>query len=397
MLMRLAYRMLTETSPRLLWKFCWNFSWKGMMAVRAFERRRKRGGNFPAFMVISLTNRCNLSCQGCWVSQSDPVEELTFEQVDKVIIECKKRGSYFFGLLGGEPLLYPHLFEIIGKHPECYFQIFTNGTMLTREIAKEFRRLGNVTPLISIEGKDAVADVRRGGKEVYRNALQALDNCAAEKLITGVATSVCQSNFDDLVSRQFVDEIIRRKVHYLWYYIYRPVGPEPCPELALEREQITALRRFMVDVRCSAPIIVVDAYWDGQGNAVCPGAMGLSHHLNPAGQLEFCPPLQFAKEQITDGSDISELLENSTFLENFRKFTTDCGRGCVILNDPGALHDFVVKQQADDSSGRGTAEAELAAMQQLPCHHIPDERIPEKHWLYRLAKKYWFFGFGAYG
>ncbi len=397
MLLRLAYRMLTETSPRLLWKFCWNFGWKGMRAVNAFEKRRRRGEHFPAFMVISLTNRCNLSCQGCWVSRTSPAEELSLEQVDNIIIECKKRGSFFFGLLGGEPLLYPHLFEIIGKHPDCYFQIFTNGTMLTREVAKEFRRLGNVTPLISIEGKEAVADVRRGGKEVYRNALQALDNCAAEKLITGVATSVCQSNFADLVSREFVDEVIKRKVQYLWYYIYRPVGPKPCPELALEREQIIALRQFMVDVRCTAPIVVVDAYWDGEGNAVCPGAMGLSHHLNPAGQVEFCPPLQFAKDRITDGSDIGTVIENSQFLRDFREFTTDCGRGCIILNNPGLLREFLIEHEAEDSSGRGTADTELANMQNLPCHHVPDVQIPEKHWMYKLAKKYWFFGFGAYG
>jgi len=397
MLSRLIYRMLTETSPRLLWKFCWNFSWKGMQAVKAFEKRKKKGEHFPAFMVISLTNSCNLSCQGCWVSGSNPPKTLSLEQLDNIINECKKRGSFFFGLLGGEPLLYPHLTELIGKHPDCYFQIFTNGTLLTREVAKEFRQLGNVSPLISIEGKDSIADVRRGGKEVYRNALQALDNCAAEKLITGVATSVCQSNFDDLVSREFVDEVIKRKVQYLWYYIYRPVGPQPCPELALDSEQITALRQFMVDVRCSAPIMIVDAYWDAQGNAVCPGAMGLSHHLNPAGQIEFCPPLQFSKDQISDGSDIGDILENSTFLKEFREFTTDCGRGCIILNDPVALREFLTKHNADDSSGRGAADAELAAMQILPCHHIPDVQIPEKHWMYRLAKKYFFFGFGAYG
>lgn len=397
MLPRLIYRMLTETSPRLLWKFCWNFGWKGMRAVRAFERRRKAGENFPAFTVISLTNRCNLSCQGCWVSESNPAAELSFEQVDGVIRECKRRGSFFFGLLGGEPLMYPHLFKIIEKHPDCYFQVFTNGTLLTREVAKKFRRLGNVTPLISIEGKDLIADVRRGGKEVYRNALLALDNCAAEKLITGVATSVCKSNFDDLVNREFVDEVIKRKVHYLWYYIYRPVGPEPCPELALEREQIIALRQFMVDVRCSAPIAIVDAYWDAEGRALCPAAMGLSHHLNPAGQIEFCPPLQFSRDRITDGSDIGDILENSSFLKDFREFTSDCGRGCIILNDPDGLRKFLLEHEAEDSSGRGTADAELAAMQNLPCHHIPDVQIPEKHWVYRWAKKYWFFGFGAYG
>jgi hypothetical protein len=27
---------------------------------------------------------------------------------------------------------------------------------------------------------------------------------------------------------------------------------------------------------------------------------------------------------------------------------------------------------------------------------LPGEEIPEKHWMYRLAKKYWFSDFGAY-
>ena len=29
--------------------------------------------------------------------------------------------------------------------------------------------------------------------------------------------------------------------------------------------------------------------------------------------------------------------------------------------------------------------------------HQPGQEIPEKHWMYRLAKKHYFFGFGAYG
>jgi hypothetical protein len=31
-------------------------------------------------------------------------------------------------------------------------------------------------------------------------------------------------------------------------------------------------------------------------------------------------------------------------------------------------------------------------MQTVPCHHLADSEIPEKHWAYRFAKKYWFFG-----
>ena len=31
-----------------------------------------------------------------------------------------------------------------------------------------------------------------------------------------------------------------------------------------------------------------------------------------------------------------------------------------------------------------------------PSQHDPGNEIPEKHWMYRFAKKHWFFGFGAY-
>ena len=53
--------------------------------------------------------------------------------------------------------------------------------------------------------------------------------------------------------------------------------------------------------------------------------------------------------------------------------------------------------EARDSSGRGTAHAELAAMQVRPSHHLPGQEIPESSWAYRFAKKNYFFGFGAYG
>ncbi len=389
--------MLRQVSPKLIWKFTYNFGWKGFRAVRAFEKRKKRGEHFPAFTVISLTTNCNLKCQGCWVSQPDKPVALSLEKINNLINTSKKKGSYFFGLLGGEPLLYPGLLDLIASHPDCYFQVFSNGTLLTDDIAKRLRQLGNVTPLISIEGMEEVSDIRRGGNQVFQRAITGVENCTANKLITGVAVSVCQSNYDELVSEEFIDFLIQKKVQYLWYYIYRPVGPDPCPELALDKEKILGLRQFMVDQRCKSAMMIVDAYWDHLGQAVCPGAMGLSHHINPYGQIEFCPPIQFAKDKIETGNDIVELYENSKFLEDFRKLAAENSRGCIILDNPEALYKFVKERGAEDSSGRNTAFVELAAMNPICSHHIPDTQIPEKSLIYRFAKKNFFFGFGAYG
>ncbi len=397
MLFKLATRFLKSTEPRLLWKFMYNFGWKGMRAVQAYKKRLKNGQVYPAFLFMSVTNACNLNCQGCWVTQTKPVGNLDFDLMERIIVESKKMKSYFFGILGGEPFLNKDLFPIIERHPECYFQIFTNATLITEESAQRMRELGNITPLVSIEGLEEVSDIRRGGDNVYARTMQGLQHLHGAKLITGVATSVCKSNFDELVSEDFVKRVMDLGVQYLWYYIYRPVGPRPTTELALDEDQILKLREFMVDIRCRVPLIIVDAYWNEKGEALCPGGVGISHHINATGDVEPCPVVQFADENIRDSDDMVSQIANSEFLGDFRSMVCKLTRGCILMDYPDELKKHVETHNVNDTTGRGTGIEELAAMQRVPCHHVPGKEIPEKCWFYKLAKKNWFFGFGAYG
>ena len=62
------------------------FAWNGHRTVRAFERRMKEGKPFfPAFLMLSITNQCNLKCRGCWVTQTNPPCRLTLEQMQGII------------------------------------------------------------------------------------------------------------------------------------------------------------------------------------------------------------------------------------------------------------------------------------------------------------------------
>lgn len=389
--------MLTEPDKRALRKFVWNFGWKGMRAIERFKKRLKHGEFFPAFLFISVTDQCNLACQGCWVTPGSPRRELDAAAVDSLIRQCKAKGSFFFGILGGEPLLHKGLFPVFGKHPDCYFLLFTNGTLITDKIAAEMRRLGNVSPLISIEGSAEVSDERRGGLDVHARTMAGLEHCRKNRLVVGAATSVCRSNLRDLASETFIQDLARRGVHYLWYYIYRPVGPRPSSELTLSTEQITELRRFIVDVRQRAPLVVVDSYWDDAGNALCPAAVGMAYHISPGGDIEPCPPMQFAMDNIRDGRTLAEVFGRPGFLEAFRAFASRTTQGCVIMERPELLREFLLQHGARDTSGRGTGYQELAAMLPHASHHVPGQAIPEKSAGYRFAKKHWFFGFGAYG
>ncbi|HVE41663.1 MAG TPA: radical SAM protein [Planctomycetota bacterium] len=392
-----GWRMLRSTDLRLLWKIGYNFGYKGMRSVERFKARLKEGKTFPPFLYISITNGCNLRCQGCWVDVDKPANMLSFEELDRLIRNAKKHGNSFFGILGGEPFLHPDLIRLLKAHPDCYFQIFTNGQMITDEVAAQLRRAGNATPLISVEGTKTVSDERRGRQNVLNHTLAGLEACVRNRLITGVATSACQSNFDDLVREEWIDELIRQGVHYTWFHTYRPVGPVANAQLALRPDQVLKLRRFVVDMRNRKPIGIVDAYYDDQGQALCPAATGISHHIGPFGDVEPCPIVQFAKESIRDNDgDIYKTMTESSLLRDFRQTAAKATRGCIVLERPDLLKEVVERHSCRDTTLRKTAAVELKWMTSRPSQHLPGQEVPEENFIYRFAKKHWFFGFGAY-
>jgi MoaA/NifB/PqqE/SkfB family radical SAM enzyme len=396
MLTRLATRILRSTDKRLLWKFAWNFGVKGMLSVERFKRRLRKGEYFPPFLYLSIINSCNLRCQGCWVDVEAAREQIDLKTLNNLINEARAHGNTFFGILGGEPFMYPELMEVFRAHPDCYFQVFTNGQFITEKVARELREIGNVSPLISIEGREIVSDERRGKKDVFNKTLRGLKNCLEQRLLTGVATSVCQTNIDELLSREWLEELIAFGVHYVWYHTYRPVGPKMSESLALRPDQLVRVRRFVVEMRAEMPIAIVDAYYDHEGKALCPMSTGISHHINPRGDIEPCPIIQFATENIGDGTGVFEKMRSSAFLKDFRDLSAKATRGCVVLERPDLVKELVLKHGARDTTSRGTAMAELEAMQPRFSQYLPGQEIPEKHWMYRLAKKYWFNDFAAY-
>jgi MoaA/NifB/PqqE/SkfB family radical SAM enzyme len=400
MLLKLARRMLLETDKRLLWKLAWNMGVKGMLSVEKHKRRLKRGEYFPPFLYISVINSCNLRCQGCWVDVAAKQQTISPEAFDKLLREARAMGNAFFGIVGGEPFMHPHLLDMLARHPDVYFQVFTNGQLITPDRARRLRRLGNVTPLISVEGNEIVSDQRRGRANVLGRTLEGLHNCLDQRVMTGVCTSVCQSNIEDLLNEKWIDRLIEMGVLYTWFHVYRPMGPDACPELCLTPQQQLRVRKFVVEMRARKPIIIVDAYHDGEGKALCPAATGITHHINPWGDIEPCPIVQFTRESIhatqADPRPLREKFLHSEFLRDFRALAQQTTRGCIVLERPDLLKALVEKHSARDSTARGTALEELGRMTVRTSQYNPEQEVPERNWLYRMAKRFWFNDFGVY-
>jgi MoaA/NifB/PqqE/SkfB family radical SAM enzyme len=397
MYLRFAKRLLLETDKRLLWKLAYLAGWKGLRSVQKHKSRLKRGEFFPPFLYISIINTCNLRCQGCWVDVAGKQTKIDFAAMDRTLTEAKGMGNSFFGILGGEPFLHKELLDILAAHPDAYFQVFTNGHFITPDVAKRLHQMGNVTPLISVEGSEIVSDQRRGREGVLSKTMEGLHNCLEHNVMTGVCTSVCKTNIDDLLNDRWVDRLISMGVMYCWFHVYRVVGPESSPELALDTEELSRVRRFVVETRVKKPIIVIDAYHDGAGQALCPAVTGFTHHIGPSGSVEPCPIIQLATENIHEERPLRDIFQKSDFLRDFRETVSKHTRGCVVLERPDLLIALAEKHGARDTTQRQSALKELSQITPHRSQYVPGAEIPERSWAYRLAKWYAFHDYGTYG
>ena len=99
--------------------------------------------------------------------------------------------------------------------------------------------------------------------------------------------------------------------------------------------------------------------------------------------------IQFATDSIHDESKtLKEKFVQSEFLKDFRHVVQQNTRGCIILERPDLLEDLVKKHGAKDSTFRKQAMQELQNLETRTSQYSPGNEVPEKSWVYRIAKKF---------
>lgn len=305
----------------------------------AFEKEHKVR---PPFLVIlSPTFRCNLRCKGCYTLGYGLKPELDYEVVKRLLAECMDMGTYFITVLGGEPLMYPHLFQMIEEHPQIFFQVYTNGTLLTAETAQLFTDLGNTLVVISIEGDEKETDSWRG-KGVYKEIMQGFENLSTANMIFGTSATVTSDNEPVVSSFEFVDQMIKLESIAQNYFLYVPVNGRADLNLMATPEQRNHLRKQVLAVRKSRPIFVLDFWNDGPYVCGCIAAGRRYLHVNAKGDIEPCVYTHVAMDNIKNTS-LTEALKSPLF-KSIRSHQPHNGnhlRPCMIIDNPHVLREII--------------------------------------------------------
>ncbi len=150
-----------------------------------------------------ITRSCNLHCAHCRGSSENEQyeDELSTDECYQLIGEILKAGNPILILTGGEPLVRPDFLQIAKYAVDKGLKVVmgTNGTLVTREMATEMKKVPVSRLAISIDFPTPdLQDEFRGKKGAYQEALNGIDNTREAGIEVQINSTITRLNVNYL-------------------------------------------------------------------------------------------------------------------------------------------------------------------------------------------------------
>lgn len=153
-------------------------------------------------VVWNVTQACNLHCLHCYARavERGHEKELTHDQGLSLIDDLASFGVPVVLFSGGEPLMRPDLTGLASYAVEKGMRavISTNGTLITKDKARELKEIGLSYVGVSLDGMEAVNDRFRGKKGAFRDAIAGIRNCQEVGLKVGLRFTINRMNVNEI-------------------------------------------------------------------------------------------------------------------------------------------------------------------------------------------------------
>ena len=186
--------------------------------------------NFRPIVVWNLNNCCNLNCKHCYIKAKDEKqeEELTTQEAKRFIEDLGNMKIPVLLFSGGEPLLREDVYGLAACADKEGIRpiLSTNGTLISRKVAKRLKIAGFKYIGVSLDGLEEVHDDFRDRVGAFQQALSGLQNAMEAGLRVGVRFTINEKNKDDL--SQVLDLVKERKIprFCMYHLVYAGRGKE---------------------------------------------------------------------------------------------------------------------------------------------------------------------------
>lgn len=207
------------------------------LARYLLKQRRQGAEKFPLVLMLEPTHQCNLACQGCGRIQEyrDSLgQSLTLEECLTSVEEC---GAPVVTVTGGEPLLYPPVFELVQELVQRHKHIYlcTNAILLEKALPR-LPHSPRLTLSVHLDGLAETHDRLLGRPGLFHVAIKAIKAAKARGFRVCTNTTIYKESDVQEIGTLFaqltqmgVDGILVSPA-----YSFEGVAPE----LFLSREEI---------------------------------------------------------------------------------------------------------------------------------------------------------------
>jgi MoaA/NifB/PqqE/SkfB family radical SAM enzyme len=306
---------------------------KKAAAVRL--RNEEQGLHVPPVMILSVTNKCNLHCAGCY-SRLVPRErkpELSEDGLRSVLRQANELGISIVLVVGGEPLTRPEIFDVTRDFPDMIFTLFTNGTLIDDTVIRKFKEQKHVIPILSMEGNERITDLRRGGG-IYARLMKDMARLCENGIFFGSSLTVTRQNYDTITGEPFVRSMREHGCKAFIYVEYNPVkkGTEDWVVTDGQRDEILAK---MTAYRKSQPGVYIGFPGDEKAFGGCLSSGRGFIHVSASGDLEPCPFAPYSDSSVLD-MPLKDALNSRLFkvLQENRDQLMESNGGCALWKKP---------------------------------------------------------------
>ncbi|MBP1449442.1 MAG: radical SAM protein, partial [Thermoproteus sp.] len=174
----------------------------------------------------NITRRCNLKCLHCYIDAGGPdARELSTEEAMDVVDQMAEVGTPMAIFSGGEPLMRPDLFDVAAYAGSKGIKlvISTNGTLITREVARRLKDLGFYYVGVSLDSASPdFHDGFRGVKGSFAAAIAGVRSAVEAGLDVGLRFTVTAKNIAE--APHYVDFAASLGVKRITFYHLSAAG-----------------------------------------------------------------------------------------------------------------------------------------------------------------------------
>jgi MoaA/NifB/PqqE/SkfB family radical SAM enzyme len=299
------------------------------------QKNEEKGLHVPPVIILSVTNKCNLRCVGCysWLVPREQKPEMGASSLTSVLRQASELGVSIVLIVGGEPLTRPDIFDVTKNFPDMIFTLFTNGTLIDDAVLGQFKGQRHVIPILSMEGHEKITDLRRGDG-VYGRLIKDMAKLHERDIFFGISLTVTQSNYETVTNESFVRLMRDHGCKAFIYVEYTPVmkGTEDWVVTDAQRDEILAK---IAAFRASQPGVYIGFPGDEKAFGGCLSSGRGFLHVSASGDVEPCPFVPYSECSILD-MPLKEALNSKLFkaLRENRDNLMESNGGCALLKKP---------------------------------------------------------------